>query len=57
MKAVLPQRPQNLIPSAKRDPQPAQATTRGALVVPPVLLSRLPPREGLNCSLDGALLN
>src|SRR6266550_7681208 len=57
IKIVPPQRPQNLIPSANRDPQLAQATTRGVYAVPPALLPRLPPREGVNCSLDGALLN
>src|SRR6185503_21088807 len=53
---VLPQRPQNLIPSANREPQLAHATTRGALGTP-VLLSRLPPCDGVKGWLEGALLN
>ena len=57
MKVAPPQRPQNFIPSANRDPQLAHATMRGVSAVSPVLLARLPPCEGVNCSLDGALLN
>ena len=48
----LPQRPQNFIPSANLDPHLMQATTRGPGAAPPVLLSRLPPREGVKWSLD-----
>src|SRR4029079_13768080 len=52
-----PHRPQNFIPSAKREPQLTQATMRGVFATPPARLSRLPPLEGVNGALVGALLN
>jgi len=55
-KFVLPQRPQNFVPAAKRDPHFVQATTAGALIATPDMLPRLPPCEG-DKPLDGADLN
>ena len=47
-KLRFPQRPQNFVPSAKREPHFTQATTAGGEADVPVRLSRLPPREGVN---------
>ena len=56
-KVVLPQRPQNLAPAANRDWHRVHMTTPGTLDWPPARLSRLPPCEGVNWLLVGALLN
>ena len=45
---VFPQRPQNLVPSANREWQRLQATTPVVSRRVPILLSRLPPFEGLS---------
>jgi hypothetical protein len=42
-KEVLPQRPQNLSPAAKREPHLVQATMPGVLAGCPPTLPRLPP--------------
>jgi len=53
---VLPQRPQNFVPAAKREPHLLQATTAGALIETPDTLPRLPPCEG-DRPVEGADLN
>jgi hypothetical protein len=45
---VLPHRPQNFTPSAKREWHFVHITTASVGESPPCLLSRLPPREGVN---------
>src|SRR4030095_15255969 len=55
---VLPQRPQNLAPAAKREPHLVQETIVGAFISTPETLPRLPPFDGdkplvaadLNCA-------
>jgi hypothetical protein len=46
-KAVLPQRPQNFAPAAKREPHFVQTTIAGVFISTPETLPRLPPFEGL----------
>src|SRR5690242_18595806 len=55
-KLVLPQRPQNLVPDAKREPHLVQETISGDGIATPDTLPRLPPCEG-ESPLDGADLN
>ena len=55
-KVVLPQRPQNFAPAAKREPHFVHATTPGVLTVTPETLPRLPPCDGVN-PLESADLN
>jgi hypothetical protein len=55
-KLVFPQRPQNLVPAAKRAPQLLHEITAGAFICTPETLPRLPPCDG-DKPLDGADLN
>jgi hypothetical protein len=45
---VFPHRPQNFTPSAKRDWHLVHMTTTSVVEFTPLLLSRLPPRDGVN---------
>jgi hypothetical protein len=54
---VLPHLPQNFTPSAKREWHFVHWTTTSVVDDGPVRLSRLPPRDGVNRSLEMLVLN